>query len=122
MGPAVLIVDDEEGIRKLLADILEMRGFEVCQASNGKEGLRQLYDRRPDLVVSDVRMPDMDGYEFCHLVRQACDVPIMIITGIGPTEDKIQRLTADVDEFMAKPLTLGDFVERVSFLTGLRRA
>lgn len=122
MAATVLIVDDEPGIVDLLTAWMELAGYEACTASNGYEGLRQLYQHRPDLVISDVMMPGMDGYEFCHLVRQACDVSIMLITGVEQEEDKVKRLSRDIDSYMMKPFRMQEFLSQVEALLQRRNA
>ena len=79
MADVALIVDDEEIIRDLLEAFLETEGYETYTASSGTEGLRQVYDRRPDVVISDVVMPEMDGYEFCFLARETFDTPLLMV-------------------------------------------
>ncbi len=115
----VLVVDDEYVIRELLRSWLEFDGYQVCVASDGEEGLRQLDDQRPDLIVSDILMPRMDGYEFCGRVRKASDVPIMMVTGIADVQseqDKIQELDIGINAFMSKPILMDDFLNTVTNL------
>ncbi len=115
----ILIVDDEPSIRELLTAFLEMEGeYEAHTASNGEEGLRQLYQHHPDLVVTDIMMPGMDGYEFAHHVRQACDVPIMIITGVTSAgeDGNVRKIAPEIDDYMTKPIGMDDFLSRVAAL------
>ncbi|MCH7786516.1 MAG: response regulator [Chloroflexi bacterium] len=121
MADVALIVDDEEIIRDLLEAFLETEGYETYTASSGTEGLRQVYDRRPDVVISDVVMPEMDGYEFCCLAREMCDVPIMMVTGVR-AESNVLRLSTDIDDYMTKPLDMDDFLKRIAGLISRSRA
>ncbi len=87
MADKVLIVEDEEVVRELLEGWLEDAGYETLASPDGLDGLRKLYSFRPDLVVADVLMPNMDGFELCRLAREVCDAPIMILSGLGKEED-----------------------------------
>ena len=120
MGDTVLIVDDEQAVRELLVAWLEDAGYETCSASNGIEGLKELYQHRPDLVVADIIMPEMDGYEFCRLVREASRAPIIILSGLGRVEHKIKGLDLGADDYVAKPVGMDEFLARVAAL--LRRS
>ena len=117
MAKKVLIVDDEKVIQELLVAFLEMEGYETCVASNGEEGLRQFHESHPDLIVSDVMMPLMDGYEFCGRVRKMSDVPIIVITGMGGHAEDVLALNL-ADAFMDKPIEMGAFVSQVDALLG----
>ena len=115
MGSKVLIVDDQESVREVLAECLELGGYEPFLASNGNEGLRQLYDHRPDLVITDMRMPGMDGYEFCRLIRNTCSVPIIMLTGLAEAAPDVPGLNL-VDAFIAKPVKIYELLAQVAAL------
>ena len=119
MTDKVLIIEDEEPVRDLLAAWLDEAGYETCVASNGLEGLREVYQHRPDLVVVDILMPQMDGYEFCKLAREVCEAPIMILTGLGDESKKVKGLNLGADEYVVKPVGMDEFLARVTAL--LRR-
>ena len=121
MADTVLVVEDEEPVRELLATWLEDAGYDTCFGSNGEEGLKLLYDRRPDLVVADVMMPEMDGYEFCRLVRQVSKTPIMILSGLGGEVEKIKGLDLGADDYVVKPVGMDEFLARVAALLRRRR-
>lgn len=121
MANKVLVVDDEEGIRDLVSAFLEAGGYEARAASNGYDGLLQLHEWQPDLVVSDLIMPKMDGYTFCHMVRQSSDVPIIVITGMGGESENIRKLNPTIDDCMTKPFSMDQFLNRVAAVL-LRRA
>ena len=117
MSRMILIVDDEKSIQEVLAESLELGGYQSCTASDGIEGIRQLCNLGPDLIITDIRMPNLDGIEFCRLVRQESDVPIIIITGIGskPQEFSDSNL---IDAFMSKPVHLTELLAQVAALLG----
>ena len=119
MTRSVLIVDDEEMIRVLLSDWLKLAGCETHAASNGFEGLRLLYEHRPNLVISDIMMPEMDGYEFCRLVREASNVPIMMITGVAGDDKEEVRQELGINDYMTKPFDMEEVLERVDTLVKL---
>lgn len=76
----ILVVDDDPVIIELLVSALTEAGVEIYTATNGREGLQQFYTQRPDLVILDVMMPDMDGWEICRIIRQLSDVPVIMLT------------------------------------------
>lgn len=119
MAQKVLIVEDEELIRNVLTMWLNGAGFDTFTAATARDGLRELYQQRPDLVITDVLMPGMDGYEFCERVREISDAPIMILTGLGKEEEKVKGLRMGADDYMVKPVSLDEFIARVEVL--LRR-
>jgi DNA-binding response OmpR family regulator len=119
MAETVLVVDDEESIREILTAWLEDSGYQTYSSSNGMEALRELYQRRPDLVVADILMPEMDGYEFCRLVREVTEVPIMLLTALGKEQDKVKGLNMGADDYVVKPIGMNEFLARVGAL--LRR-
>ena len=111
----MLVVDDQELVREVLAECLELGGYEPCLASNGNEGLRQLYEHRPDLVITDMRMPGMDGYEFCRLIRNVSSVPIIMLTGLAEAAPDAPSLNL-VDAFIAKPVKIHELLAQVAAL------
>lgn len=120
MAEMVLVVEDEQPVQELLITWLDDAGYDVCSASNGVEGLRELYQHRPDLVVADILMPEMDGYEFCRLVREVSRAPIMMLSALGRVEHKIKGLDLGADDYVAKPVGMDEFLARVAAL--LRRS
>ena len=115
----VLVVDDDDSVRELLTRFLEFGEYDACSASSGEEGLRLLYDQQPDLVISDVLMPGMDGHEFCQRIREVSDVPIMMLSGQVNLEDeqeKVVKLNLGIDAFLSKPLRMMDFLDTVGLL------
>lgn len=115
MAETVLIVDDQPVMLDMLKECLESMGYETCVASDANEGLRRLYERQPDLVITDLWMPGMDGFEFSKIVRYACDVPIMMLTAVGQTEDNDYDLRL-VDDYLEKPVTIEELEDHIRVL------
>ncbi|MCE7947537.1 MAG: DNA-binding response regulator [Chloroflexi bacterium CFX4] len=117
----ILIVDDEQNIREQLGKRLRRDGFTVFTGANGLEGLRQFHAERPDLVVLDIVMPEMDGLTVCQRIREVAETPIMMLSANAVTEEDVVRgLTAGADEYLEKPVGMDAFVARVRAL--MRRA
>ncbi len=119
MAEKVLVVEDEPAVLDLLVSWLEDAGYETHGAGDGVAGLRGLYEFRPDLIVADILMPHMDGFEFCRLAREVCNAPIMILSGLGDEADKVKGLNLGADEYVVKPVPMNEFMARVGAL--LRR-
>ncbi len=115
----ILVVDDAPDIREMLKDILELEGFGVITAGDGSEGLRALYSGRPSLVISDVGMPEMDGWLFLERLREFTDVPVILLTAWGDERDKVRGLRLGADDYVVKPVQRGELVARVDAI--LRR-
>ncbi len=113
MTRKILVVDDESVIRDILVDWLQEAGFETRTAANGNEGLQRLGEYQPDLVISDVWMPGMDGYDFCRGVRRISDAAIIMMTGV-PKEAKVLReMNLDIDDYVIKPIEMVDFMRLI---------
>src|SRR5438105_1088586 len=118
--PRVLVIDDDEDIRSLVAELLQRAGLEVDQAPDGRSGLRALHQSQPDLVVLDVSMPDLDGWQTLERIRDLSDVPVMMLTARGAELERVRGLQAGADDYMVKPFGRQELVARVQAL--LRRA
>ena len=117
----ILIVDDEQPIRDALGRKLRREGFNVILAANGLEGLRSFHAERPDLVVLDYKMPEMNGLTVCQRIREVAETPVMMLSAKAVTEeDLVEGLNAGADDYLIKPVRLNEFVARVQAL--LRRA
>ncbi|MGZ4103756.1 MAG: response regulator transcription factor [Actinomycetota bacterium] len=117
----VLVVDDEANITDLVATVLRYEGFEVQTASTGRDALNAVSTFRPDLVVLDIMLPDLDGFEVQrHLADGGGKVPVVFLTAKDATEDKIRGLTMGADDYVTKPFSLEELVARVRAV--LRRA
>ncbi len=120
MSGRVLVVDDDERIRSLLAEYLGTRGFEVDTASDGAVGLEALRARVPDLVVLDVMMPGKDGFEVVRELRAFSRVPVIMLTARGDDLDRIVGLELGADDYLAKPFNPRELLARIQAV--LRRA
>jgi two-component system OmpR family response regulator len=119
--PKVLVVDDEASIRALLSATLRLTGFEVRVASGGNEALAAAAEYAPDLVVLDVMMPDLDGFEVAQRLRTSGrPVPVLFLTARDSVEDRISGLTVGADDYVAKPFSLEEVVLRIRAI--LRRS
>ncbi len=115
--PDVLVVDDSAIVLKMLTEILASEGFGVRQAENGRIALEMIQQARPDLVVLDVMMPEMDGYEVCRTVRQESEyIPILMITAKGELQDLVRGLEVGADDYIAKPFQPMELVARAKNL------
>jgi len=121
MGKKILVVDDEPTFVRLVDHVLTEKRYEVLKASNGQEALRLLFTHKPDLVLLDVVMPGMDGWQTCQRIRDMSDIPIIMLTGKQNTEEDIVRgLDYGADDYLIKPVGNRELVARVQAL--LRRA
>jgi len=123
MATKILAVDDDTNLLKLLGHILRTAGFEVTEVTNGQQALAAVAREVPDLVLIDVMMPVMDGYEVCRRLRsnpRTRHVPIILLTAKVQTEDKIAGLEAGADDYVTKPATPSELVARIKAL--LRRS
>ena len=112
--PRVLVVDDEENIRFLLSSALHHAGFEVVTANDGRQALAEVKAFRPDAVLLDVMMPDLDGFEVCRRMRAENDrTAVIFLTAHDATEDKVRGLTLGGDDYVTKPFSLEEVVARV---------
>jgi diguanylate cyclase (GGDEF)-like protein len=112
----ILIIDDTDLMVKLITDILEEKGYEVVSANNGTDGIKMVMAEKPDLVLLDVVMPGIDGFEVCKLLRQDESnnlMPIIILTGQGNEEDKLAGLELGADDYITKPFNPRELVSRV---------
>jgi two-component system OmpR family response regulator len=119
--PQVLVVDDEPNIRELVQVALKFHGCSVTTAGTGKDALRQAGSDRPDLIVLDVMLPDMDGFEVCRRLRAAGnEVPVIFLTARGTSSDTVTGLALGGDDYVTKPFSVEALVARVRAV--LRRA
>jgi len=116
----VLVVEDDETFRYLLSEQLESQDYEVLMAEDGERGVQMARERRPDLVLLDVLMPGIDGWEACRRIREFSDVPIMMLTCRGSELDKVRGLEIGADDYLTKPVGYMELVARVRAL--LRRS
>jgi DNA-binding response OmpR family regulator len=112
----ILVIDDAPDLALVLRIQLERAGHEVFTAENGRRGLRCFYEERPDLVVLDVRMPELDGWQTLERLRDLSDVPVLMHTGTSPSADELARLRPDVDGYIHKPAQGPELTTRVGEL------
>lgn len=120
MRSTILIVDDDEKIVSMFRRGLAFEGYEVQTASNGAEGLSKLMDKEPDIVVLDVMMPQIDGFEVCRRLREAgSKVPVLMLTAKDEVQSRVTGLDTGADDYLVKPFALEELLARVRAL--LRR-
>ncbi len=115
----VLVVDDTERNVKLLADLLTFKGYAVVTASGGKEALERIAVEQPDLVLLDVMMPDMNGYDVCRKIREApatATLPVVMVTALDPANERVKGIEAGADDFLSKPINQAELLARVRSL------
>ena len=120
MREKILIIDDDRALTEMLAQKLEPRGFEVLSAVRGLDGLKMAYENHPDIVILDVMMPDMDGWETCRRLRELSDVPILMLTGKVSEEDVVRGFQLGADDYVRKPFNLKELEGRIRAI--LKRA
>jgi DNA-binding response OmpR family regulator len=118
--PRVLVVDDDADIRLLLRELLSRAGYTVDEAESGKVALRNLFANPPSLVILDVTMPELDGYETLERIRDLSDVPVLMLTARSQELEKVRGLSAGADDYVAKPFGRQELLARVQAL--LRRS
>ena len=118
-GTRILVVDDDDDIRGLVRALLERAGHEVTDAPDGRGGLRELYAGSPDLVILDVAMPGLDGWETLERIREVSDVPVLMLTARDAELERVRGLKGGADDYVVKPFGRQELVARVDVL--LRR-
>jgi DNA-binding response OmpR family regulator len=117
----VLVIDDDGDIRALVAALLERAGYEVNQASDGRDGLRAVFSDRPDLVLLDVTMPGLDGWDALERIRELTDVPVLMLTARSEELEKVRGLKSGADDYMTKPFGRQELLARVEALLRRKR-
>lgn len=112
-SPRVLVIDDDENLTRLLGESLSETGYDVRSAANGLDGIRQLYDGRPDLVVLDVMMPRMDGWATLSRIREMSEVPVIMLSARDAENDRLRGFDLGVDDYVTKPFSLKELNARV---------
>jgi len=115
----ILVTDDDNGLRELIRINLEHEGYKVIQAANGVQCVQAVREQRPDLVIMDVMMPEMDGLEACGKVREFSQTPILMLTAKVQSEDVITGLDRGADDYLIKPFNMDELSARIRAL--LRR-
>jgi DNA-binding response OmpR family regulator len=110
---SILVVEDDETLRETIALNLRAEGYEVFTAGDGELGLSSAREEKPDLIVLDVMLPELDGLTVCRVLRKESQVPIILLTARGMEVDKIIGLESGADDYIVKPFSLGEFLARV---------
>ena len=118
-GTRILVVDDDDDIRGLVRALLERAGHQVSDAPDGRAGLRELFAASPDLVILDVAMPGLDGWETLERIREVSDVPVLMLTARDAELERVRGLRGGADDYVIKPFGRQELVARVDVL--LRR-
>src|SRR3954449_12853690 len=116
----VLIVEDDDDLRDLVRTVVEREGMDTIQAADGRDGLRKFYEHRPGLVILDIGLPKMNGWEVLERVRELGDVPVLILTANADELDKVRGLREGADDYVTKPFGRQELIARIEAL--LRRA
>ncbi|MET0728948.1 MAG: response regulator transcription factor [Acidimicrobiales bacterium] len=120
-GPRLLLVDDEENLRSMLEAALRHSGFDVHPVATGRAALDAVPEVHPDLIVLDVMLPDLDGFDVCKRLRSEGDrTPVLFLTARDATEDRVRGLTLGGDDYLVKPFSLEELVARITAV--LRRS
>jgi len=109
----ILIVDDEEPIRRFLRLTLTSQGYAVTEAASGRDAISSTAENKPDMVILDLGLPDIDGVEVTRLLRQWTHVPIIILSVRGSESDKVAALDAGADDYLTKPFSVGELLARL---------
>src|SRR5256885_5248750 len=118
--PCILVVDDEPQVTRVLRTGLTSRGYDVRVAADGLAGFEMFSDWHPDLVITDLAMPNMDGLELCRRLRAVSQVPIIILSAKGEEKIKVEALDIGADDFVTKPFGIDELLARIR--ATLRRA
>jgi DNA-binding response OmpR family regulator len=108
----ILVVDDEERMVRFIRLNLEHDGFQVSEAFNGKQAIQRLRDINPDLILLDVMMPDLNGFEVLEMIREISNVPVIMLTAKGEEDDRVRGLELGADDYVTKPFSPRELVSR----------
>ena len=121
MAGNILIVDDEVALRDILKDVLDEAGYNSEVAASAEEALKIMENYGPDVIVSDVWMPGMDGHEFCRAARDISDASILMMSGVSSEFSALQGKQIDADDFLIKPFDVENFLQRIEALIEMRQ-
>jgi DNA-binding response OmpR family regulator len=114
---SVLVIEDEADIRQLLRTMLEREGFSVTEAMLGRDGVRLFHQKQPNLVILDVGMPDLDGWQVLERIRDMSDVPVLMLTALSTERDKVRGLNAGADDYLTKPFSRVELLARIQAIS-----
>lgn len=109
----VLIVDDDADIRISLRAVLRVGGHDVCEAANGQDALRAMFEHHPDVILLDVAMPVMDGFALLERIREFSDIPVVMLSARGEESDRVKGLRAGADDYIVKPYSNRELLARL---------
>ena len=112
-GPKILVIEDEQEIRRFLRVSLESHGYRLVEAAAGKEGVVQAASQQPDLIILDLGLPDVDGMEVIRQIRGWSPMPIIILSARGREHEKVNALDAGADDYLTKPFSVGELLARI---------
>lgn len=110
---SILVIDDQEEILGMVSRTLELEGYEVATATDGGMGLALMEENRPDLVILDILMPGLDGFEVLDLIRQRSDVPVIMLSALGEVPTMCDALQLGADDYVKKPFGTREFMARI---------
>ena len=122
MKKKILVIDDDEKLNRLLRDYLAKFDFQVISHTRPREGLRALKLEHPDLIILDIMLPDMDGFELCKTIRQDYSLPIIMLTARGEVTDRVVGLELGADDYLPKPFEPRELVARIQVILRRRSA
>ncbi|HVN56438.1 MAG TPA: response regulator transcription factor [Anaerolineaceae bacterium] len=122
MNHKLLLIDDDVTLLRFLGEYLSNNDFTVLTAANGPEGLKSAYREHPDLVVLDIMMPGMDGWEVCARLRELSDIPIILLTAKSTEADKLRGFRLGVDDYVTKPFSFAELTARIQAVLARVRA
>jgi two-component system, OmpR family, KDP operon response regulator KdpE len=112
-GPIILVIDDESQIRRMLRLSLEAHGYQVREATTAQEGLQQVAMARPDVIILDLGLPDMDGFDALKKLREWSQTPVIVLSVKNSEQDKIDLLDAGANDYVTKPFSMGELLARM---------
>jgi DNA-binding response OmpR family regulator len=118
MSSKIVLIDDDKTLLRFLKEYLEGEGFQVITVDGGTKALKAFYSERPDLVILDIMMPGMDGWEVCARIREMADTPIILLTAKSSEADKMRGFRLGVDDYVVKPFSLAELTARAKAVLG----
>ena len=122
MGQKILVVDDNPNLATVMKRALEHIGHEVIVARDGRQAMRAFYENRPDLVILDVMMPYLDGFQVCERIRGMADTPILMLTAKDTEDDIMRAIELGADDYLSKSFDIDVLVKHVTILLERRRS
>src|SRR5438270_10817830 len=113
LRPTILVIEDEPPLKKFLRITLQSQNYAVIEASRGEEGIRHAATSRPDLIILDLGLPDIDGVDVARRLREWSAIPIIVVSARGREQEKVVALDAGADDYLTKPFGVGELLARV---------